>query len=152
MKKQTYGFENIRVASPCHASWDTMTGDENVRFCGACERHVYNLSSLTGHQIAELIRETEGSRRCVRFFRRKDGTVLTQDCPEGRQRARRKAVGMMAAAVTAVFGGAALVERLTAPAPGTVMGMMELPVIEDPPEMIMGDLFISEEATPGAGE
>ncbi len=150
MKKRTYGFENLRVASPCHEDWHHMSGDERVRFCGACERPVYNLSSLSGPQIAALIRETEGVRTCVRFFRRKDGTMLTQDCPVGHQRARRKTVAMVAAAVTGIFGGIPLINKLMQSAPGPVMGMMELQPVGSPaesPELIMGEMIIPEELT-----
>lgn len=104
MKKQKYGFENLTVASPCAVKWEEMSGDERVRQCALCSRPVYNLSSMKGHEIAELIRETEG-RRCVRFHRRSDGTILTEDCPVGLQRARRKAVAKVAALASLVFGG-----------------------------------------------
>ncbi len=35
-------LENVRIASPCSASWDDMVGDERVRFCGQCTKNVYN--------------------------------------------------------------------------------------------------------------
>lgn len=148
MKKRTYGFENLKVASPCHESWDNMTGDEKVKFCGACERPVYNLSSLTGHQIAELIRETEGTRTCVRFYRRQDGTMLTQDCPVGHRKARRKAVGFVAAAAVAIFGGPMVYNALNDSSEELIMGMMvKPPVVIDQSEdrIVMGEMVITEE-------
>jgi len=27
---------NVRIASPCHARWGHMVGDERARFCRAC--------------------------------------------------------------------------------------------------------------------
>lgn len=50
-------LEKVYVAAPCRVSWHSMEGDEKVRFCATCRQHVYNL----------------------------DGTVMTSDCPVGRQ-------------------------------------------------------------------
>jgi hypothetical protein len=82
MKNALELLSQIRIASPCHADWDEMTGDDRVRFCGLCEKNVYNLSALTSEQAVSLIREKEG-RLCTRFFQRADGTMLTADCPVG---------------------------------------------------------------------
>lgn len=137
MRNRTYGFENLKVASPCHESWDNMTGDERVKFCGACERPVYNLSSLTGHEIAELIRNTEGKRTCVRFYRRADGTILTQDCPVGHQKARRKTIGLVAAGFASALGIPAAMNWNKEPE--ILMGIM----VKDP--AIMGEMIIPPE-------
>ena len=75
-------LSRVRVASPCPADWDRMIGDERVRFCGQCELKVYNLSAMTKTQAEDLVCGTEG-RLCVRFYRRRDGSILTQDCPVG---------------------------------------------------------------------
>jgi hypothetical protein len=75
-------LQNIRVASPCSANWEEMTGDDQSRFCGHCNKHVYNLSSMSSEAIARLIQEKEG-KLCGRFYRRADGTILTADCPVG---------------------------------------------------------------------
>jgi hypothetical protein len=80
-------LQRLHVASPCKERWDDMTGDERVRFCGRCAKNVYDLSALTASQAEELLRE-RGESLCVRFFRRSDGTILTSDCPTGRQRKR----------------------------------------------------------------
>jgi hypothetical protein len=82
-------LNDIQIASPCPAYWGSMAGDDFVRHCPECDKNVYNLSKLTAQAAADLIREKEGNL-CVRLFRRKDGTVLTADCPVGlRQRTRR---------------------------------------------------------------
>ena len=139
MKKKTFGFENITVASPCHESWDNMTGDDRARFCNACERPVYNFSSMTGHEIAELIREAEGKRKCIRFYRREDGTMLTKDCPVGYAKKRRKAVGWFAAAGAALLGGPLVWQKLNAPTP-VVMGIMA-----QPDHLIMGEFMVESD-------
>lgn len=92
----------IQVASPCTVSWDAMKGDEQVRFCGQCEKNVYNLSTMSLTEISNLLERKEG-RTCVRFYRRADGTVLTDDCPVGLRAVRRK----MALIATAAAGALA---------------------------------------------
>ena len=72
----------LKIASPCPASWDDMEGDDRARFCPECELNVYNLSAMTEEEALKLVKEREG-RLCVRFYQRRDGTVLTTDCPVG---------------------------------------------------------------------
>lgn len=75
-------ISGIQVAAPCPASWETMEGSEKVRFCGECKLHVYNLSAMTTSEAEKLVIEKEG-KLCARFYRRKDGTVITENCPVG---------------------------------------------------------------------
>jgi len=100
-KPDPINLSNIRVASPCPADWEKMVGDERVRHCAECNLNVYNLSAMTERQVQELIAGSRGKRLCTRFYRRADGTVLTQDCPwslraMGRN-ASRIAAGIIAA-------------------------------------------------------
>jgi len=80
-------LDQIRVASPCHARWEDMSGDDRARFCLHCEKHVFNLSAMTQSEVEALVLEKEG-RFCGRFHRRRDGRMLTADCRVGRK-ARR---------------------------------------------------------------
>jgi len=84
-------LDDIRIASPCHASLDAMTGDDRVRQCRSCGRTVYSLSALSAEKAAELIVAREG-QICIRMHRRHDGTVITQDCPVGRSARLRKRI------------------------------------------------------------
>jgi hypothetical protein len=95
-------LDNIRVASPCKASWDAMTGDDRVRHCKQCNKNVYNLSAMTRDQAQSLIARTE-DELCGRYFRRADGTILTADCPVGVRR-RRRVVVLATGIVTVVIG------------------------------------------------
>ena len=79
---KTNPLNNLKIASPCSANWDEMLGDNRKRYCGDCQLNVYNLSGMTKIEAENLLNESEG-RVCVRFYRRSDGTVLTQDCPVG---------------------------------------------------------------------
>lgn len=86
-------LKNIEIASPCSANWDDMVGDERLRFCGSCEKNVYNFSEMSKAEITQLL-TANNYNVCGRFYRRADGTILTDDCPVG-LRAVRKACGQM---------------------------------------------------------
>jgi hypothetical protein len=105
---QTLPFlDQIRLASPCPASWEQMCGDERTRHCDLCQLKVYNLSALSRADAEAFISAKEGQQVCVRLYRRVDGTVLTQDCPIGlralRQRVTRRAGATIALALS-LFG------------------------------------------------
>jgi hypothetical protein len=97
-------LEQIRIASPCTASWDEMTGDQQVRFCQQCQLSVYNISEMSRQQAEDLVREREG-RLCIRMFQRQDGTVITQDCPVGlrKLKAAARRAGQIAAGIVALL-------------------------------------------------
>jgi hypothetical protein len=122
-------LDNIRVATPCSADWAQMTGDERVRHCGACQKNVYNLSSMTREEAQALIVEKEG-KLCVRYFQRADGTILTADCTVGIRRKRKVRV-LAAGAVALLAGGGALAMKLLEKhAPEATMGAIALPMTE----------------------
>lgn len=106
---------NIRVATPCRADWNAMTGDDRVRACGACNKNVYNLSDMTRDEAEALILEKEG-RLCVRYFQRKDGTILLKDCAVGIAQKRKRRLFAAGAAALLAGGGFAAYER-TRPEP-----------------------------------
>ena len=93
-------LSNFRIASPCPADWEKMVGDERVRHCAECNLNVYNLSAMTELEVKELIQDRRGKRLCARFYRRADGTVITQDCPWSLRGLKRRA-SRIAAAVLA---------------------------------------------------
>ena len=95
-------LDNIRIASPCTVPWDSMTGDDRVRFCGQCNLHVYNLSEMRREEAVALVTRAAGTP-CLRLYRRRDGTVLTDDCPVG-LRWIRKRMRRVAAAVAGFLG------------------------------------------------
>src|ERR1051325_9848379 len=81
--------DSIRIASPCSARWEDMEGDDRARFCGQCRKHVFNFSAMTRQEAESLIRAKEG-KLCGRFYRRRDGRVLTADCSVGGARRRSR--------------------------------------------------------------
>lgn len=98
-------LEDVRIASPCSARWEDMRGDERARFCGQCEKTVYDLSSLSRSEAEALLVSREGAI-CVRLFRRVDGTVLTADCPVGARRKRVRLTVISAAGAGALIAAA----------------------------------------------
>jgi hypothetical protein len=114
---------SLEVASPCRASWEAMSGDDRVRFCDQCAKNVYNLSDMSRREAEALVRESEG-RLCVRFYRRRDGTMLTDNCPVGLRAARRWA-RIHLAGVWALLGGlVAFLGRPMAGYTGMTMGKL----------------------------
>jgi len=129
-------LENVAIAAPCKASWDAMVGDDRVRFCGQCEKNVYNLSAMPRDEAEALLAAREG-KMCVRLYKREDGTVMTSDCPVGvKRRRRRRAVagvlgGGMIAATASLF--ATSTSQMGAPVPiGT-------PVVQGSVAVLQGD-------------
>ena len=116
MQKFTNPLNNIKIASPCSADWNKMYGDERKRHCSECKLNVYNLSDMTQTEAENFLINSEG-RTCVKFYRRKDGTVLTKDCPVG-WRALKKRVSRVAAMGFALtlsfFGGIFALNSLNA--------------------------------------
>lgn len=103
MSKFTNPLDNVSIASPCSQDWNTMIGNERKRYCGDCKLNVYNLSGMSRAEAENLILNAEG-RVCVRFYKRADGSVLTQDCPVGWQAVKRRISRTAAAAFSLLIG------------------------------------------------
>ncbi len=101
MTRSTVALEVLDIARPCPADWNDMRGDERVRFCRHCSLHVYNLSGMTRSEAENLVAGAQG-RMCVRFYRRADGTVTTQDC-DGWWRLTRRRMNRWISAVVAML-------------------------------------------------
>lgn len=136
MSKFNSPLNNIRVASPCPADWDQMYGDDRKRFCGECKLNVYNLSGMTRDEAEALIMNAEG-RLCVRFYQRRDGTVLTHDCPVGWAKVKQRTRLYAAAAVSlvmALFTGLLFAALFSKQKP--LVGELHLPFISPTPPIV----------------
>lgn len=102
MAKFTNQLDNLKIASPCSANWDEMTGDNRVRFCGECKLNVYNLSGMSKVDAENLVANTNG-RLCVRMYQRADGSVITQDCPVGWARIKQRTRLFVTATASIIF-------------------------------------------------
>jgi len=142
-------LDNLHIAAPCKADWAKMTGDARARFCGACEKNVYNLSEMTRADAEALLIAKEG-KLCVRYYQRQDGTIITADCPDGlaRRRRRRRVVAMtfgamsvLSAASMTLYGrgrGAVTAVMMGAPPPIAIKGEVQV-IAPVEPEVMMGD-------------
>ena len=140
MSKFDSPLNNIRIASPCSADWNEMYGDDRKRFCGDCKLNVYNLSDMTKEEAESLVMNAEG-RLCIRFYRRADGSVITEDCPVGwakvKQRTRLYATAV-ASLLIALFTGVLFVSFFSKKP--TTIGVLRIPFTTPtpPPEHTMG--------------
>ena len=82
-------LERVVVAAPCPISWETMPGNERVRYCSSCSKNVYNISDMSSKEAEQFLQEN-GSSQCIRLFRRQDGKVMTDNCPIGLRAIRNK--------------------------------------------------------------
>jgi len=106
-----FDLDALEVETPCAVPWDGMQGDNRVRYCGHCRQNVYNIEALSRAEAVRLVSVREG-RPCIRFHRRKDGTVVTADCWARLRAARRR--GLLAfAAMLIVVGAIQLVAMVT---------------------------------------
>jgi hypothetical protein len=136
-------LSHVKIAAPCTADWDRMFSFENdrVRFCSQCNLNVYNLSAMTRDEAAALIYRTEG-RLCVRFHRRSDGTVLTQNCPVGLRAIKRRVVWVgqfLLGTLLSFFAGVGLSN--TTPIRRLAEFVISQPVLIEPKSspVVMGD-------------
>lgn len=140
MSRFNSNLDRVRVAAPCHADWDTMFGDERVRFCGQCKLNVYNLSEMTRSEAELLVARSEG-RLCVRYYQRNDGSIITQNCPIGLRAIKRKlsrvasAIGSAILSFMAGIGVFAITTRESLIRDRHVMGRMAMgePLPSSPP-------------------
>ncbi|MBV9864670.1 MAG: hypothetical protein JO316_04925 [Abitibacteriaceae bacterium] len=73
-------LDDIRIDTPCHAAWEEMAGNEQVRFCQLCAKNVYNLSEMSRAEAENVLR-SQPTTPCVRFYQQEDGSVITSGCP-----------------------------------------------------------------------
>lgn len=137
-------LDHVRIAAPCKVDWEQMIGSDRARFCAQCNLNVYNLSSMTKTEAEALIAQTEG-RLCVRFYRRRDGSILTKNCPVGLRAIRRRLSYLAkatSAAVLSFFAGVGVYRTASAPPPPPIMGMIA----------ITGKVAVSEELVAEMGD
>jgi hypothetical protein len=95
-------LDALRVISPCTVPWESMRGDDAVRFCGKCSKNVYDVRSLTRQEALELVEKAEG-RVCMQLSWRRDGRLATGDCWARLRRARRRGLLALLAALPVIL-------------------------------------------------
>ena len=56
----------LHITSPCSVDWDSMIGNDRVRFCEHCQLTVHNIDHASQKQIKRLIARSNG-RLCVNY-------------------------------------------------------------------------------------
>lgn len=143
MAKFDNPLNNLKVASPCSQDWNAMIGNDRTRYCGECKLNVFNLSGMSRAEAENLIMNAEG-RLCVRFYKRADGSVITQDCPVGWARVKHRTrayVTAVASLIFAFFGALGLVAAFKK-SNNTVVGGISVstPTPKNTPRTVMGDI------------
>lgn len=102
MPRPMRSFDRIDIPAPCDADWDSMLGNDQVRFCEHCALHVTDLSAMTRRKAMDFVARSEG-RVCVRFIQAPNGRVLTRSMPEKLYRIQRRVSRLAASAFTATL-------------------------------------------------
>jgi hypothetical protein len=133
LRKETVSLlETVRITTPCRERWEEMVGDDVVRHCGRCDRDVHDLSAMTKAEAEAFL--AQNGNACIRLRRRKDGRLVTADCPPPPWTRKRMQAGALALA-------AATGATYAATRPALDVSPLEAPTVE--PEKItyaqMGD-------------
>lgn len=56
----------LHIVSPCSVDWDSMIGNDRVRFCEHCKLTVHNIDHASQKQIKRLVERSNG-RLCVNY-------------------------------------------------------------------------------------
>ena len=73
---------DLRIASPCHESWDGMTPDGRGRHCASCAKTVVDVTAMTPNAARAFVegelpaRIARGDRVCVRAHADTRGRLL----------------------------------------------------------------------------
>ena len=95
-------LNNVTVNSPCSADWNSMIGNDQVRYCEHCNFDVHNLSLMTRNQAERLVARSKG-RLCVRYHHDPAGRPLTLPVGQKLHRISRRVSRIAAGAFTATL-------------------------------------------------
>jgi hypothetical protein len=72
-------LSQITISTPCPMDWSQMSGDDRMRYCTACGKHVHDFAKMTSAESDLLLRDNDWDV-CGRLSRFADGTLVTADC------------------------------------------------------------------------
>jgi ankyrin repeat protein len=114
MSSSARSFDRLKIVAPCEADWDSMIGNDQVRFCEHCNLQVNNLSGMTRAEAMRLVERSQG-RLCVRFGQRANGEVLTRQLPKKLHHIGRRASRIAAGAFSATLSLSSTTAQTTKP-------------------------------------
>ena len=95
-------LKNLTIPSPCTADWESMIGNDQVRFCEHCSLEVHNLSLMTFNRAQRLVARSNG-RLCVRYHHDSAGRPLTLPVRQKLHHIGRRVSRIAAGAFTATL-------------------------------------------------
>jgi ankyrin repeat protein len=95
-------LKNLTIPAPCTTDWNSMTGNEQVRFCEHCSFEVHNLSQMTRAQAERLVARSNG-RLCVQYLQDPNGGPVTLPVGQKLHRIGRRVSQIAAGAFTAAL-------------------------------------------------
>ena len=105
-----------RIASPCSQDWDSMIGNDRVRFCEHCDLSVHNLDLASPKQTRRLIARS-GDRLCVSYSQPVPPRVPVVPILH---KIGRRTSALAAGAITATLGISSAVAAASQPKPSAV--------------------------------
>lgn len=137
----------IQIDDPCPKNWEHMDGDDQSRFCSACEKSVFNFAEMSSKEVKQVL--SSGQSVCARVTRTADGEIVTRDRrdPKPPQGSWRKFAGMaasMAAALT-LAGCSREVDQTQLPVPLGIVGPPAQQVESMGEICVMPELNVQEE-------
>jgi ankyrin repeat protein len=77
VSKQLRSLDQLIIQKPCSTDWQSMSGNDRVRFCEHCNLRVTDLSSMTRYEAMRLVARSQG-RLCVRLIQTSSSQIATQ--------------------------------------------------------------------------
>lgn len=124
-------LKNLNIPSPCGANWESMKGNDQVRFCEHCDLSVHNLSQMTRHQAQRLVSRSNG-RLCVQFVPDASGKPLLAQAGMKLHRISRRVSRIAAGAFTAALSVNSVVAHSSQNSRNELTGHASLPTISQP--------------------
>jgi len=116
----------LAVTSPCSQDWNSMVGNDRIRFCEHCSLHVHNLSQMTRAQALRLAADSRG-RLCVRYHSTPENEIVTRTAQRGQlYQIGRRVSRLAAGAFSASLSLSTVLAEPSSPAPANVVMSEEM--------------------------
>ena len=124
-------LKNLTIPSPCSVDWNSMKGNDQVRFCEHCQLSVHNLSEMTRREAERLVSDSKG-RLCVQFVSDANGKPLLAEAGMKLHRISRRVSRIAAGAFSATLSVTSAVANSSQNSPGWQTDYANQPTISQP--------------------